>query len=114
MKKDVLLLLIILLVSACGSTESNGTHSGTQNISMSENPESLGPEGWVRMSFDITATGNPTNIQILDSSPKGIFDNEAIRALSKWKYKPKIVDGVAVKQTNLQVQLDFVLDGNEN
>ena len=67
-------------------------------------------EGSVLLKFDISAEGKPVNIRVLKSNPEKIFDNSAICALSKWTYKPKVVDGVAVIQKNLKVQLDFKLD----
>ncbi|WP_352311523.1 energy transducer TonB, partial [Psychrobacter sp. W2-37-MNA-CIBAN-0211] len=42
--------------------------------------------------------------------PKRLFDREAIRALKKWKYKPKIVDGKPLRQSGMTVQLDFTLE----
>jgi len=110
MKKDVLILLIVALITVFNPTFSYGTETKTNQRSTSN----AQPEGWVRMSFEVTETGATDNIQILDSSPAGKFDSEAVKALSKWKYKPKIVDGVAVRQTDLKVQLDFVLDEDEN
>ncbi|GEA06917.1 hypothetical protein KUL42_16780 [Alteromonas sp. KUL42] len=110
MKKEIILLLIIALVSACSATQSNNNQSATT----SDNPPKEAPDGWVRMSFDITSSGTTENIKVIDSSPSGIFESEAIKALSKWKYKPKFIDGVAVKQTDLKVQLDFILEDSEN
>jgi protein TonB len=40
-----------------------------------------------------------------------VFDKEAKRALRKWKYKPKVVDGVAKRRPGLTVQLDFKMGG---
>tara|TARA_Y100000034_G_C6569838_1_gene246922 strand:- start:143 stop:475 length:333 start_codon:yes stop_codon:yes gene_type:complete len=110
MKKDVLILLIVALITVFNPTLSYANEIKTSSKSTSH----AQLEGWVRMSFEVTETGSTDNIQILDSSPAGKFDSEAIKALSKWKYKPKIVDGVAVRQTDLKVQLDFVLDEDEN
>ncbi len=110
MKKEFLLFLITAIIAMCVSTHSFGNETATSL----ENETKEAPEGWVRMSFDITESGTTDNIKILDSSPSGKFDNEAVKALSKWKYKPKIVDGIAVRQTDLKVQLDFVLEDNEN
>ncbi|WP_371193261.1 energy transducer TonB [Glaciecola sp. SC05] len=67
------------------------------------------PEGWVMLEFDINTLGEPVNISVLESVPARIFDKEAVRALTKWKYKPKIVDGVPVVQKDLKVRLDFTL-----
>lgn len=66
--------------------------------------------GWVRLTFDIDTKGVPQNIVVTESEPENIFDKEAIRALSKWKYKPKFVDGQPVIQKDQKVQLDFRLE----
>jgi TonB family protein len=50
-----------------------------------------------------------THLQVIDSSPADVFDDHAKRALSNWRYKAKRVDGVAVMQENLLIQLDFNL-----
>jgi len=68
-----------------------------------------GKEGWVQLSFDITAEGTVANVQLLNSKPRRLFDQAATRALYKWKYRPKIFKGKAVAQNNLQVQIDFKL-----
>ncbi|WP_460315169.1 energy transducer TonB [Aliiglaciecola aliphaticivorans] len=69
-----------------------------------------GKEGWVILSFTINEVGGVEDVDVLDADPKRIFDREAKRALRKWKYKPKIVDGKPEKQFNMKVQLDFKLD----
>ena len=66
-------------------------------------------EGFVVLQFDITQTGQVDNISILQASPPQIFNMNAIQALRKWKYKPRIEDGKTVRQKNLKVQLDFQL-----
>jgi TonB family protein len=71
-------------------------------------------EGWVRLSFDISETGNPINIKVIEANPERIFDNAAIKALTKWKYRPKFINGVAVIQRDLEVHLDFKLDETNN
>lgn len=67
-------------------------------------------EGWVRLTFDIDTQGIPQNIVIVESQPKNVFDKEAIRALKKWSYKPKIVDGQPVVQKDMEVLLEFRLE----
>ncbi|MBF7074775.1 energy transducer TonB [Glaciecola sp. MH2013] len=69
-----------------------------------------GIQGWVELGFSIDEKGEVVDIQILNAEPKRIFDREAKRALKRWKYKPKIVNGQAVMQTGLSVMLDFTLD----
>ena len=69
-----------------------------------------GINGWVLLRFTIDETGGVTDVEVIDSNPRRIFDNEARRALLRWKYKPKIIDGKAVAQPGMTVQLDFNLD----
>ncbi len=69
-----------------------------------------GKEGWVRLTFTINEVGGVEDVSVTEADPKRIFDREAKRALRKWKYKPKIVDGKPQKQFNMKVQLDFKLD----
>ncbi|SET33258.1 energy transducer TonB [Thalassotalea agarivorans] len=70
-----------------------------------------GKEGWVKLSFTINEVGGVEDVKVIDAKPKRIFDKEARRALRKWKYKPKVVDGKPQKQFGLTVQLDFKMDG---
>ena len=72
-----------------------------------------GKEGWVRLSFTINEIGGVEDVKVLDAKPKRIFDKEAKRALRKWKYRPKVVDGKPEKQFGLAVQLDFKMDGGK-
>jgi protein TonB len=71
-----------------------------------------GIEGWVQLSFSINQVGGVEDVKVINAEPKRIFDREARKALKKWKYKPKAVDGKPIKQTGLTVQLDFKLGGN--
>ena len=68
-----------------------------------------GISGWVKLAFTIAANGAVTDVSVIAAEPARVFDREAIRALRRWKYQAKIVDGVAVSQPNMQVQLDFSL-----
>lgn len=68
-----------------------------------------GIEGWVKLLFSIDTLGQVGNIQVIESEPNRIFDREAKRALSKWKYKPQIVAGVPQAQDGMMVVLDFKL-----
>ena len=69
-----------------------------------------GKEGWVKLSFTINEIGGVEDVKVIDAKPKRIFDKEAKRALRKWKYRPKVVDGKPVKQFNITVQLDFNME----
>jgi protein TonB len=78
-----------------------------QTSEMYESPSS---ERWVELSFDITELGDVVNIKVIKSTHQGMLNKAAIRALKKWKYKPKIVDGVAVIQKDMKVRLQFDIE----
>ena len=72
-----------------------------------------GIEGWVQLSFNISPTGEVIDATVVNAKPKRIFDREALRAIKRWKYRPKIIEGVAQLQTGQTVQLDFKLDSSQ-
>jgi protein TonB len=69
-----------------------------------------GIEGWVVVEFTITPAGTIKDARVLQAQPPGIFDEAAVRAVSRWKYNPKIEGGVAVERPGIKVRLDFKLD----
>jgi protein TonB len=69
-----------------------------------------GINGWVQLRFNIAADGRVTDVRVLAAEPRRVFEQEAIRALKNWKYQPKLENGRAVAQSDLEVQLDFRLD----
>lgn len=64
-----------------------------------------GIEGEVVLAFIITPTGTVTDIEVISATPPGVFERAAKRALMKWKFKAKIVDGKPVSQ---HAQQNFV------
>ena len=43
-------------------------------------------DGWVLLQYDVAASGVPHNINILDSSPTGLFDQASVNAIVQWRY----------------------------
>ena len=68
-----------------------------------------GTEGWVEVEFTITEVGTVKDPKVIDAKPPRIFNREAIRAILKWKFKPRVIDGVAVERRATQI-IDFNLD----
>ncbi len=65
-------------------------------------------EGWVKVEFTITENGTVRDADVVESQPSAIFDRAALRAIRKWKFKPKVIDGEAFEQRAIQV-LQFKL-----
>ena len=68
-----------------------------------------GLEGWVVVEFTITATGTVRDVVVIAAEPPRIFDRAAIQAVEKWKYRPRVVDGVAVERTE-RTKVTFELE----
>lgn len=67
-------------------------------------------EGWVRIEFTISETGSVRRPRVIGAHPSSIFNEAAIRAIRKWKYKPRIENGKRVPTPGVRVQLTFKLD----
>ncbi|WP_196137413.1 energy transducer TonB [Aliikangiella sp. G2MR2-5] len=70
-----------------------------------------GIEGWVRFKFTVSPDGTPKDIEVIDAKPKRVFERDARKAIYKWKFKPKIVDGKAIEQPNMRYTMEFKLTG---
>ncbi len=68
-----------------------------------------GIEGWVLVEFTITTNGSVRDEVVIEGDPPRIFDSAALRAVKKWKYRPEIVDGVAVEVKN-RTKIEFELE----
>jgi protein TonB len=70
-----------------------------------------GVEGWVLIQFTISPAGTVKDARVVDADPPNIFDDSAIKAVNRWRYNPKIEEGVAVERRGVQVVLEFKLEG---
>ena len=68
-----------------------------------------GIEGYVDIEFSISPVGTVQNPRVIGANPSFVFDRSALRAVRKWKYNPKIENGVAVTRSGIQVRLRFEL-----
>lgn len=68
-------------------------------------------QGFVTMEVTINPDGTVSNAKVLESEPPRIFDRSAIDAMRNWKFRPKVVNGIAVAQRAKQT-IEFKLGGN--
>ncbi|NVK21159.1 MAG: TonB family protein [Kangiellaceae bacterium] len=68
-----------------------------------------GTEGWVTLKYDVNSSGQLSNISVVDSQPKRVFDREAVKALKKWKFKPAMLNGQPVATSEQKVTIEFSL-----
>jgi periplasmic protein TonB len=70
---------------------------------------SRGIQGWVIVQFTISATGTVKDAKVVDSS-NSVFDDAALKAIARWRYNPKVEEGVAVERVGVQTKLVFQLE----
>jgi protein TonB len=70
---------------------------------------SRGLEGFVDLSFTVTTAGTVKDPVVLQSTSK-LFERAAIRAVLKFKYKPRVVDGVPVEVPGVKTRISFMLE----
>ena len=70
---------------------------------------SRGLEGYVDLSFTVTTTGTVRDPIVLFST-SSLFERAAIRAVLKFKYKPRVVDGVPVDVPDVKTRISFQIE----
>lgn len=53
-------------------------------------------KGYVVVVYDISESGKVTSVDVVESEPRGVFDDAATTAVRKWVYEPRKENGVAV------------------
>lgn len=67
-----------------------------------------GIEGWVRVEFTIMEDGGVAEVDVVDARPRGVFERSAVNAVMRWKFKPRIENGAAVRRRGAQT-IEFQL-----
>ncbi len=67
-------------------------------------------EGYVIVEFTVTRSGGVRDVKVIESKPKYVFDNAAIEAARKFKYKPRKVDGELVEVQGVRNEFTFRLE----
>ncbi len=70
---------------------------------------SRGLEGYVDLSFTVTSAGTVRDPVVLFST-SSLFERAATRAVLKFKYKPRVVDGVPVDVPNVKTRITFLIE----
>ena len=76
--------------------------------------QTRGITGFCIVTYTVTTTGairDPYVESESDCSPKGIFERASIKAATKFKYKPRVVDGQAIEVAGVQNKFTYELEG---
>lgn len=70
-----------------------------------------GIEGYVIVEFAVTKSGTVRDPVVVEANPEGIFEQAAMDAALKFKYKPRVVNGEAAEVAGVQNRITFQIDG---
>lgn len=65
-------------------------------------------QGWVVVAFQIDADGTTSDIKVVDSEPRRIFDRAAMEAVARYQFTPAMRNGVPVASQRTQ-RIEFKL-----
>ena len=66
-------------------------------------------EGWCLVSFTVDGQGNVAedSIEVIDAEPPGIFNSSSIRAAARFRFQPRVRDGVGVDVPDVQYLFQY-------
>jgi len=72
--------------------------------------QTRGIEGWVLLTFTVTETGSVIDPEVIDAEPSGVFDSAAKKAVERFKYKPRVINGKPQVVRGVEHLITFKLD----
>jgi periplasmic protein TonB len=66
--------------------------------------------GWVQLEVLVNSDGSVRSAKVMEAQPKGLFEANAVAAVLRWRFKPKVVNGTPVAQRGSQ-RIDFNIRG---
>ncbi|GAB3002312.1 energy transducer TonB [Psychrosphaera aestuarii] len=70
-----------------------------------------GIEGYVIVEFVVDKTGAVKSPIVIEANPEGLFNQAALDAALKFKYKPRVVNGEATEVSGVQNRITFEING---
>lgn len=114
----LLILLALPLSFAAEDSDAPGMHHGISAKPIKRTAPRYpgselgrGQQGWVQLSYVVTADGEIVDPVVEKSSGSDAFEREALRTVKRWAYEPATWDGVPVQQCRTRVMITFALEG---
>ena len=72
--------------------------------------QSRGITGYCIVEYTVTTSGAIRDPKAVDCDPAGVFENASVKASLKFKYKPRVVDGVPIEVGGVQNKFTYELE----
>lgn len=114
-RRALLLLLVAALVSGClGNRDRPLQLINGADPQYPAEARQAGVQGFVTVSYAVSAAGIVSNVVVVESQPAGVFDAAAIEAVQRWRYKAPQRAGQAIAVERVTSTLRFALASAED
>ena len=72
--------------------------------------QTRGITGYCIVEYTVTTSGAIRDPKPVDCQPSGVFETASVKASLKFKYKPRVVDGVAIEVAGVQNKFTYELE----
>jgi protein TonB len=72
--------------------------------------QSRGITGYCIVEYTVTTSGAIRDPKAVDCDPAGVFEDASVKASLKFKYKPRVVDGVPIEVGGVQNKFTYELE----
>jgi len=71
--------------------------------------EQQGIEGYVLVQFTIDELGRVTDVKVIEAEPRGMFERAALKAVERFRYRPRVVNGHPIPVNGVRHLVTFEL-----
>jgi len=72
--------------------------------------QTRGISGYCIVEYTVTTSGAIRDPVAVDCEPAGVFEKASVKAATKFKYKPRVVDGEAIEVAGVQNKFTYTLE----
>ncbi len=72
--------------------------------------QTRGITGYCIVEYTVTKSGSIRDPRPVDCDPSGVFERASVKAASKFKYKPRVVDGEPIEVAGVQNKFTYELE----
>ena len=72
--------------------------------------QTRGITGYCIVEYTVTTSGAIRDPKAVDCQPQGVFESASVKAATKFKYKPRVVDGEAIEVAGVQNKFTYELE----
>ncbi|MBT5074343.1 MAG: hypothetical protein HOJ34_14310 [Kordiimonadaceae bacterium] len=113
MKKLILIIYAVMLVGAFAQTTTRLINIGPPvHFVAPQFPEGVSPSNEIiRLQFTVAKSGDvlKKSIEVIETS-NVLYNQSAIDALSQFKYKPRLEDGIPVATPNSRTTIEYQIN----